>query len=185
MVSKTKQIKGKKIVVGVTGGIASYKTCEIVRLLTTGGAEVHVVMTKGATQFVTPMTFQALSGNKVRSEIFDLNDESEMNHIQLADTADLVVIAPATANFLAEIAGGICNELLTTVVCATKAPVLLAPAMNVNMFENSITQENVKKLQKHGYHFIGPAKGDLACGWKGMGRMEEPEVIVEMIKEHL
>lgn len=172
--------KNQKIVLGVTGGIACYKACEIVRLLKTAGYDVHVVMTKAASEFVTAMTFQALSQNPVRSNIFDLTEESQMGHIALADTADLILVAPATANFIGRVAHGLCNDLLTTVVCATKAPVWLAPAMNVNMFENPLVQENIKKLEKLHYRMLGPDQGSLACGWEGMGRMLDPE---EMLKE--
>ncbi|MBI4411103.1 MAG: bifunctional phosphopantothenoylcysteine decarboxylase/phosphopantothenate--cysteine ligase CoaBC [Deltaproteobacteria bacterium] len=182
---KNSSLTGKNIVLGVTGGIAAYKSCEIVRLLTAEGADVHVVMTRGATQFVTPMTFQALSRNTVRTDIFNLTEESEMGHIQLADKADLILVAPATADFIARVAHGICDDLLSTVVCATKAPVLFAPAMNVNMYENKIVQENIATLKRHGYMTIGPATGDLACGWEGMGRMEEPEAIVAEVKKRL
>ena len=182
---KNLPLSGKNIVLGVTGGIAAYKSCEIVRLLTAEGADVHVVMTRGATQFVTPMTFQALSRNPVRTDIFDLSQESEMSHIQLADEAVLALIAPATADFIARVAHGICDDLLSTVVCATKAPVIFAPAMNVNMYENKIVQENIAALKRHGYIMIGPASGNLACGWEGMGRMEEPEAIVGEVKKSL
>ncbi|MBI2338838.1 MAG: bifunctional phosphopantothenoylcysteine decarboxylase/phosphopantothenate--cysteine ligase CoaBC [Deltaproteobacteria bacterium] len=182
---KNLPLNGKNIVLGVTGGIAAYKSCEIVRLLTAEGADVHVVMTKGAIQFVTPMTFQALSRNTVRTDIFSLTEESEMGHIQLADKADLILIAPATADFIARVAHGICDDLLSTVVCATKALVIFAPAMNVNMYKNKIVQENIETLKRHGYTIIGPASGDLACGWEGMGRMEEPEIIVAEVKKRL
>lgn len=183
--TKKLPLTNKKIVLGVTGGIACYKSCEIVRLLTTDGADVHVVMTKSATMFVTPMTFQALSGNPVRTKLFELPRESEMNHIQLADTADLILVAPATANMIAKAAHGICDDLLSTVLCSTKAPVVFAPAMNVNMYENKVTQSNITTLKKIGHTFIGPVKGSLACGWEGMGRMSEPDEIVKVVKKKL
>lgn len=183
--NKKLPLSHKNIVLGVTGGIACYKSCEMVRLLDTEGAEVHVVMTRGARQFVTPMTFQALSRNPVRTDIFDLTQESQMSHIQLADKADLLIVAPATADFIAKAAHGLCDDLLSTVLCATKAPILFAPAMNVNMFENKIVQENLATLKKHGYMIIGPDEGPLACGWEGLGRMAEPEVIVREIKKKL
>lgn len=179
------QLSGKNIVLGVTGGIAVYKACEVVRCLSLEGANVHVVMTKGATQFVTPMTFQALSRNPVKTNIFDLAEESEMSHIQLADETDLILVAPATADFIAKAAHGICDDLLTTILCATKSPMVLCPAMNVNMYENSITQENIATLKRHGMKLIGPASGSLACGWEGLGRMEEPQSIVEEVKKVL
>lgn len=183
--SKNASLKGKKVVVGVTGGIAAYKACELTRLLATEGTDVHVVMTRGATQFVTPMTFQALSKNPVRTDIFDLTEESRMGHIELADLADLVVIAPASADFIAKAAHGICDDLLTTVLCATRAPVILCPAMNVHMFENPIVQENIARLKKLGWQVVGPAAGDLACGYEGMGRLVEPENIVTEVKSHM
>ncbi len=183
--NKKISLQGKNIVLGVTGGIAAYKACEIVRLLSLEGADIHVVMTKGATQFVTPMTFQALSRNPVKTNIFDLAQESEMNHIQLADETDLILVAPATADFIAKAAHGICDDLLTTVLCATKAPIVLCPTMNVNMYENSITQENISTVKRHGMKLIGPAAGSLACGWEGLGRMTEPESIVTEVKKIL
>ncbi len=175
-------LKGKKIVLGVTGGIAAYKVAELVRELVRGGAEVFVVMTRSAQAFVTPLTFQTLSGNKVATDLFSLIEESEIGHISLADRAQVLVIAPATANVIGKIAGGIADDLLTTVVMATKAPVLIAPAMNVHMWENPICQENIQKLRARGYHFIEPAAGELACGYEGKGRLPEPPVIVEEIR---
>lgn len=183
--SKSGTLKGKKVVIGVTGGIAAYKACELVRLLATDGADVHVVMTRGATQFVTPMTFQALSKNPVRTEIFDLSEESRMGHIDLADLADLIVIAPASADFIGKASHGICDDLLTTVVCATRAPVILCPAMNVHMFENPIVQENIVRLKKLGWQVVGPASGDLACGYEGLGRLVESAEIFEEIRKRL
>lgn len=173
--------KNKTIIVGVTGGIACYKACEIVRLLVTQGAKVHVTMTKAAQEFVTPMTFQALSQNPVHTNIFDLTQESEMGHIQLADNSDLILIAPATANFMAKVAHGICDDLLSTIICVTRAPVVFAPAMNVHMYQNKITQKNIGLLKEAGYSMIGPASGSLACGYEGEGRMEEPEEIVKCV----
>ena len=170
------------MLIGVTGGIAAYKTCEIVRLLALEGAKIHVVMTQSAQKFVTPMTFQALSQNTVHTDIFDLTQESQMGHIELADNAECVLIAPATANFIAKAAHGICDDLLSTLLCVTRAPVFMAPAMNVHMFENKIVQKNISLLIDHGYKMIGPASGSLACGYEGLGRMVEPAQIVEEIK---
>ncbi len=178
-------LKNKNIIVGVTGGIACYKTCDLVRLLTAQKAQVTVVMTPGATQFVTPMTFQALSQNTVYTELFDLTQESEMGHIRLADNADLVVVAPTTADFLARVAHGFCDTLLSTVICVTQSPVLFAPAMNVHMYENPLVQSNIHKLTSLGYHFIGPATGSLACGYEGLGRLVEPSMILENISDLL
>jgi phosphopantothenoylcysteine decarboxylase/phosphopantothenate--cysteine ligase len=178
-------LKGKKIVLGVTGGIAAYKSAELVRELVRSGAEVFVVMTRSAQAFITPLTFQTLSGNKVTTELFSLIEESEIGHISLADRADLLVIAPATANTIGKIAGGIADEMLTTIVMATKAPVLLAPAMNVHMWENPICQENIQKLRVRGIHFIDPEAGELACGYEGKGRLAEIPAIVEEIRSIL
>ncbi|MDO8956109.1 MAG: bifunctional phosphopantothenoylcysteine decarboxylase/phosphopantothenate--cysteine ligase CoaBC [Deltaproteobacteria bacterium] len=175
-------LKGRKIVLGVTGGIAAYKAAELVRELVKAQAEVHVVMTRNAQAFITPLTFQTLSGNPVTTELFNLMAESEIGHIALADRAEVLVIAPATANIIGKIAGGIADDLLTTIVMATKAPVLLAPAMNVHMWENPICQENIQRLRSRGYHFIDPEAGELACGYEGKGRLAEIPVIVEEIR---
>jgi phosphopantothenoylcysteine decarboxylase / phosphopantothenate---cysteine ligase len=172
-------------VLGVTGGIACYKAVELVRLLVKDGFAVRVIMTRGAREFVTPLTFQTLSGNPVATDTFDLTQESEIGHINLADSADILVIAPATANVIGKIAAGIADDLLTTVLMATKAPVLIAPAMNIHMYENSILQENIRKLRRVGYHFIEPAEGFLACGYEGKGRLPEPENILEEIQRLL
>ncbi len=175
-------LKGKKIVLGVTGGIAAYKAAELVRELVRAGAEVHVVMTGSAQAFVTPLTFQTLSGNKVVTELFSLIEESEIGHISLADRAEVLVIAPATANVIGKIASGIADDMLTTIVMATKAPVLLAPAMNVHMWENPLCQENIGRLRSRGYHFIDPESGELACGYEGKGRLAEIPAIVDRIR---
>lgn len=175
-------LKGKKIVLGVTGGIAAYKAAELVRELVRAEAEVHVVMTRSAQAFVTPLTFQTLSGNKVTTELFSLIEESEIGHISLADRAEVLVIAPATANVIGKIASGIADDMLTTIVMATKAPVLLAPAMNVHMWENPICRENIQRLLSRGYHFIDPESGELACGYEGKGRLAEIPAIVEKIR---
>ena len=172
-------LKGKEIVLGVTGGIAAYKAVELLRLLTKAGANVHVIMTRSAEEFVTQLTFQTLSMNPVSTSIFNLISEREIGHISLADRADLFIIAPATANVVGKLAGGIADDMLTTTVMATKAPVLIAPAMNVNMYQNLLYQENEAKLKRHGYLFVEPAKGLLACGWEGEGKLQEPQVIFE------
>jgi len=172
-------LQGKNVVLGVCGGIAAYKGVELLRLLVKAGANVHVIMTRGGTEFVTPLTFQTLSGNPVHTELFNLITEQEIGHISLADRADLFIIAPATANVIAKIAAGLADDLLTTTVMATKAPVLLAPAMNVNMYRNPIYKENEAKLRRHGYLFADPVSGYLACGWQGEGKMQEPEMILE------
>ncbi|MGH7770304.1 MAG: bifunctional phosphopantothenoylcysteine decarboxylase/phosphopantothenate--cysteine ligase CoaBC [Candidatus Binatia bacterium] len=171
-----------KIVLGVAGGIACYKAVELVRLLVGEGFSVQVVMTREAMNFVAPLTFQTLSGRPVATEIFSLTEESEIGHINLADQAEVFVVAPATANIIGKIAGGIADDLLTTVVMATQAPVLIAPSMNVHMLENPIFQENVRKLKRVGYYFMEPAEGYLACGYEGKGRLPEPADIVEEIR---
>lgn len=175
----------RTVVLGVTGGIACYKAVELVRLLVKNGFKVRVIMTRGAMEFVTPLTFQTLSGNPVATETFSLTQESEIGHINLADSADLFVIAPATANVIGKLASGIADDLLTTVLMATQAPVLLAPAMNIHMYENVIVQENLRKLRRVGYHIMDPAEGDLACGYEGKGRLPDPQKISDEIERLL
>ncbi len=177
--------KEKRVIIGVTGGIACYKAVELVRLLVKDSLAVQVIMTRAAMEFVTPLTFQTLSGKPVATESFNLTQESEIGHINLADSADLFVIAPATANVIGKIAAGIADDLLTTVLMATQAPVLIAPAMNIHMYENPILQENIRKLRRIGYHFMEPAEGYLACGYEGKGRLPEPEKILEEIRSLL
>ncbi len=167
-------LKGKHIVLGVSGGIAVYKAVELLRLLTKAGAEVQVVMTRNACEFVTPLTFQTLSCNPVHTEMFNLYQEHEIGHISLADKADLFILAPATANLVGKIAGGICDDLLTTSIMATKAPVLIAPAMNTNMYSNPLYQRNENLLREYGYQIIAPVNGELACGWVGDGKLADP-----------
>lgn len=178
-------INEKNIIVGVTGGIAAYKSCELVRGLVKKDASVQVVMTKNATEFITPLTLQTLSGNKVAINTFDLEWESEIGHISLADNADLIVVAPATASFIGKVASGIADSLLSTVILATKAPIVLCPAMNVNMYENPAVQENIAKLRERGFVIMEPGEGDLACGWEGKGRLPEIEVILGEIEKTL
>jgi phosphopantothenoylcysteine decarboxylase/phosphopantothenate--cysteine ligase len=173
-------MKEKVIVLGVTGGIAAYKAAELVRLLVTAGAEVHIIMTNAAQQFVAPLTFQTISRNPVHSDLFNLIEEQEIGHISLAERADLFLVAPATANFVGKLASGIADDLLTTTVMATKAPVLIAPAMNTAMYQNPIYRENEEKLRSYGYHFVPPATGMLACGWEGEGKLQDPAVILEV-----
>jgi phosphopantothenoylcysteine decarboxylase / phosphopantothenate---cysteine ligase len=177
--------KNQTVIVGVTGGIACYKTVELVRLLVKESFGVQVIMTRGAMEFVTPLTFQTLSGRTVATETFSLTQESEIGHINLADSADLFVIAPATANVVGKIAAGIADDLLTTVLMATQAPVLIAPAMNIHMYENPILQENIRKLRRVGYSFMEPVDGFLACGYEGKGRLPEPDKILEEIRRLL
>jgi phosphopantothenoylcysteine decarboxylase/phosphopantothenate--cysteine ligase len=167
-------MQGKKVLLGVTGGIAAYKSPDLVRRLREQGAEVQVVLTAGAREFVTPMTFQAVSGREVRSDLWDPEAEKAMSHIELARWADFVIIAPATADFLARLATGQADDLLTTLCLATDAPIALAPAMNRLMWSNPATQANVATLESRGIHVWGPGEGDQACGEVGAGRMLEP-----------
>ncbi len=178
-------LQNKSIVLGISGGIAAYKAAELVRLLVKAGASVRVVMTKNAQEFITPLTLQSLSGNPVSTDTFDLTQESEIGHIRLADTADLILIAPATANILAKLAHGLADDLLSTLLLVTRAPVVIAPAMNVHMYAHPATQENLKTLQRFGHHIIEPAEGELACGYEGKGRLAEPEQIVECVEARL
>lgn len=173
--------KKSSIVLGVSGGIACYKAVELVRLMIKAGMTVRVIMTRGAMEFVTPLTFQTLSGSPVATETFNLTQESEIGHINLADSADLFVIAPATANIIGKIANGIADDLLTTVLMATQAQVLIAPAMNIHMYDNPILQENLRKLRRVGYRVMEPGAGFLACGYEGKGRLPEPEQIFEEV----
>ena len=176
---------GRKIVLGVTGGIAAYKSAEIVSRLRHLGADVHVIMTKNATEFVAPLTFQTLSANPVVTDTFAVPETWNVGHIALAQLAEVFVIAPATANILAKMACGIADDMLSTTVLATKAPVLLAPAMNTGMWSAEATRRNVQVLRERGVHFIGPGTGALACGDSGAGRMSEPEEIVRAAEELL
>lgn len=173
----------KNVILGVSAGIAIYKACEITRRLREQGFVVTVVMTPEAQQLIRPLVFQSLSGNKVYSELFEAAEEWEVEHVGLADEADLILIAPATANVIAKVACGICDDLLTCVVSATRAPVLICPAMNEKMYKNRITQGNIKKLRALGYKFIGPRKGRLVCGKVGLGCLAEVETIVKEVKK--
>ncbi len=178
-----KMLKDKNILLGITGGIAAYKICSLIRLYKKAGANVRVVVTPNALKFVTKLTLQTLSNNDVYVEQFDIN-EYKPEHIALTD-ADIFVIAPATANTIGKIANGICDNLLTTTACAFNKPFLIAPAMNNNMWENKFVQDNIKKLESHGYNIIYPSEGFLACGANAIGRMREPEEIFEKTIEIL
>jgi phosphopantothenoylcysteine decarboxylase/phosphopantothenate--cysteine ligase len=178
-------LHGKRILLIVTGGIAAYKTPELVRRLRERGAAVRCVLTKGGAQFVTPLALGAVSEDKVYGELFSLTDEHEMGHIQLSRDADILVVAPATANMLAKMAGGIADDLASTVVLATDKPVLAAPAMNVRMWDHAATQANLATLIQRGVTLIGPNEGDMACGEYGMGRMAEPLEIVAAVENYL
>lgn len=179
---KTTTFEGKTIVLGIGGGIAAYKCCELARLLVKVGADVHCVLTRAGERFVTPLTLQTLTRNPVHTDMFNLVQEREIGHISLAERAHLMLVAPATADLIAKVAHGICDDLLTTTICATKAPVVFAPSMNEHMWENPITQENVARLRKFGYAFIEPAEGELACGYEGKGRLPEPALILKQIE---
>ena len=178
-------LKGKEIVLGVTGGIAAYKAAELVRLLVKEEANVYVVMTRNAQEFMTPLTFQTLSGNPVITDLFTLVEEQKIGHIALADLAELIIILPATANIIGKIANGIADDFLSTMVMASKAPVLFAPSMNVNMWENKALQKNIQTLVERGYHFIEPGEGELACRWYGKGRLAELNEVMERIEDLL
>ncbi|MGM0415447.1 MAG: bifunctional phosphopantothenoylcysteine decarboxylase/phosphopantothenate--cysteine ligase CoaBC [Thermodesulfobacteriota bacterium] len=175
-------LEGKQIVLGVCGGIAVYKAVELLRLLTKAGAEVSVVMTANACEFVTPLTFQTLSNNPVHTHMFDLYQEKEIGHISLADKADMCVVVPATANIIGKLSGGIADDLLSTTLMATKAPVVLAPSMNVNMYESAALQHNLQVLSQRGFNIIEPDEGYLACGWDGKGKLPAPEHILAWIE---
>ncbi len=169
----------KKIILGVTGSIAAYKAADIASRLNQANMSVCVIMTEEAERFITPLTLQMLSCNKVYRDMFETTDSWDVEHVSLADTADLIVIAPATANVIAKLATGICDDLLMCTVTATKAKVLVAPAMNDGMYANPVVQENIKRLKKLGYKFVGPVKGRLACGRVGMGRLSDVDEIVK------
>ncbi|MFJ7970747.1 bifunctional phosphopantothenoylcysteine decarboxylase/phosphopantothenate--cysteine ligase CoaBC [Psychrobacillus sp. NPDC096389] len=177
-------LTSKKIVVCVTGGIAVYKTVALVSKLTQAGADVKVIMTKSAMEFVQPLTFQAMSRNDVYFDTFDEKDSRVIAHINLADWADLVIVAPATANVIGKLANGIADDMVTTTLLATTAKVWIAPAMNVHMYENAAVIRNIDQLSKDGYSFIEPSEGFLACGYVGKGRLEEPEKIVQLVEDY-
>lgn len=178
-------LNGKNILLAITGGIAAYKTPELVRSLTKAGAKVTCVLSPGGAKFVSALALQSVSGNQVFTELFSLNDEHEMGHIRLARDADLVLVAPATANTIAKIAHGVADDLIGTILLATTSPVLLAPAMNWAMWENQATRDNVQTLNLRGVKMVGPMAGELACGEEGIGRMAEIEQIVKAVSETL
>jgi phosphopantothenoylcysteine decarboxylase/phosphopantothenate--cysteine ligase len=175
----------KRILLGISGGIAAYKSAELARLLRKQGAEVRVVMTQSAMQFINPLTFQALSGNPVHSKLVDADAENAMGHINLARWADLLIIAPATANLLAKLSHGLADDLLSTLYLAATCPVYIAPAMNQGMWTKAVMQENIDKLQRHGAAILGPEQGDQACGEIGFGRMSEPADICKRLIQAL
>lgn len=176
-------LKDKNIILGVTGGIAAYKCVDLVSRLRKQGADVHVILTKGAQNFVTETAMREISGNPVVTSMWQEIQQYDVEHIALAQLADVVLVAPATANVIAKCACGMADDMLTTTLLATKAPVFFAPAMNTNMYENSITQQNLHTLQERGCHIIDPAAGHLACGTSGVGRMPEPQELVEILAD--
>ena len=176
-------LAGKKILLGISGGIAAYKCAELTRRLIERGAQVHVVMTHAAKEFITPLTMQAVSGHPVSDSLFDPAAEASMGHIELAKWADLVLLAPATADVIARMAAGMGNDLLTTLVLATDAPIAVSPAMNQQMYSNIATQENIATLSRRGMHIWGPAAGEQACGDIGLGRMLEPMQLVGLCEQ--
>ena len=178
-------LQGKNILLIIAGGIAAYKSLELIRRLRDAGAAVTPVMTKSAHEFVTPMSVSALAGRAVHQDLFDLTTEAEMGHIQLSRSADLVVVAPATADLMAKMATGLANDLASTLLLATDTPVLIAPAMNVRMWDHAATQRNIATLTADGISFVGPNRGDMACGEYGAGRMAEPAEILAAIDRHL
>ena len=177
--TKMKTLNGVNIAVGITGGIAVYKAAEVVSALKKLGADVHVVMTRSACEFVSPLTFGTLSQNKVITDMFEMPDYSHVEHISLAQAADLFLICPATANIIGKVASGIADDFLSTTIMAAKCPVIFVPAMNNNMYENPIVASNIQKLKTFGYRFMEPAEGLLACGTSGKGRLPEVRKIVE------
>ena len=178
-------LRNREIILGVTGGIAAYKSVYLCRELTKRGANVHVVMTKNAMEFVTPLTFQTISGNTVTHEMFELFQGSEIGHVTLADRAHVLVVAPATANVLGKVANGLADDFLSTMIMATRVPVLFAPAMNVVMWDSTAVQRNVGILRQAGYHFVEPCEGELACKVQGRGKMASPEEIIEAVESLL
>jgi phosphopantothenoylcysteine decarboxylase/phosphopantothenate--cysteine ligase len=174
--------KAKTLILGVTASVAAYKACELVRLFMKKGYDVKCVMSRDAEWFVTPLSLEALSGNKAVNKMFDLPETREIGHISLAEEADVILVAPATADIISKTAAGICDDILLCTICASKAPVVFAPAMNDNMYNNPIIQDKVKYLSSKGYHFIGPAVGELACGKTGKGHLAPVEEIVKFVE---
>lgn len=178
-------LKHKNIVIGITGGIAAYKACEIISYLKHEGANVDVIMTKNATEFITPLTIETLSKNKVVIDMFEKKEHIEVEHISLARKADVILVVPATANTIGKVANGIADDMLSTTIMATTAQVIFAPAMNNQMYNNKIVQDNIEKLKKYSYKFIQPQEGNLACGYKAIGKLAEKDIIIETVKEIL
>ena len=182
--SGCKLLQGKKILLCVTGGIAVYKMCALTSKLTQKGADVKVIMSESAMQFVSPLTFKALSKNEVFTDTFDEKDPKVIAHIDLADWADLILVGPATANIIGKLANGIADNMISTTLLAATSDVWIAPAMNVHMYDHPAVQKNIEELYRFGYRFINPGEGYLACGYVGKGRLEEPEKIIEHMEAH-
>lgn len=178
-------LKGKCIIIGITGGIACYKVANLVSMLKKSGADVNVIMTKNATEFISPLTFETLSGNKCVIDTFEKKSNYNVEHISLAKKADIIMVAPATANIIAKMANGIADDMLTTTILASKCKKIVAPAMNTNMYENKITQDNIEKLKYYDFEVIEPAIGLLACNDNGIGKMPEPNILFEHILKEL
>ncbi len=185
MKTMEKKLKNKTVVLGVTGSIAAYKIANLASSLVKKGANVHVIMTKNATNFINPITFETLTGNKCLVDTFDRNFEFSVEHVSLAKQADIFMVAPASANVIGKIANGIADDMLTTTIMACKCHKVISPAMNTNMFENPIVQDNLEKLKKYGYEVINPASGYLACGDTGAGKMPEPTVLESYIMKNI
>lgn len=180
-----KRLEGKCVVLGVTGGIAAYKMADTAHLLRGQGAEVHVIMTENAAKFITPLTFEILTNNRCVMDTFARDFKYDVTHISLAEAADVILIAPATANTIAKLAHGMADNMLTTVTLAAKCPKLAAPSMNTAMLENPITQDNLETLKKYGFEIIEPDSGLLACGAEGKGKLPAPEVLAERVIQRL
>lgn len=173
----------KNILIGITGGIAAYKACSLISYLRGNGAHIDVIMTEHATNFITPLTIESLAGSDVVVDMFERPTHREVEHISLAKKADLVLVVPATANIIGKVANGIADDMLSTTIMATKAPVIFAPAMNNQMYENPIVQDNIKKLESYGYHFIEPAVGHLAWGGEAKGKLPNTKTLVKRAEE--
>lgn len=178
-------LKDKNIVIGITGGIACYKVCEIISYLVREGANIDVIMTKNATEFISPLTIETLSRNKVVTDMFEKKEHIEVEHISLARKADLILVVPATANIIGKVANGIADDMLSTTIMATNSKVIFAPAMNNEMYNNKIVQENIKKLKNYGYEFINPIEGNLACGYKAIGKLAKKQTIIDYVNKTL
>ena len=180
-VKMERTLENKNILLVISGGIAAYKSLELIRLIRKSGGTVRCILTSGGAQFITPLSVSSLSENETYTDLFSLKDETEMGHIRLSREADLIVVAPASANMIAKLSNGIADDLASTALLAANKQILLAPAMNHKMWNNAATQDNLEKLKSRGFKFVGPVEGDMACNEFGMGRMAEPEEILRSI----